>query len=144
MQRIAPLLLESNNKLLMRLSDGTRFDLERKTLTFYDSSKPYPHCHTHVHLNETRIDKLRHLQMDEIVELISHVDTNYQAPDPLEKEKTKTRSREVYTTLWYEMCYWWSLDKDKHNMKIEDWMYKYRPNQHYIFYKSCSTRKYRR
>ena len=144
MQKIAPSQLESNNKLLMRLSDGTRFDLDRKVLTFYDSSKPYPHCNTRIHINETRIDQLKHLPIDEIMELLSHVDRNYQAPDPFERENPKTRAREVYTALWYEMLWWWSLDRDEHNMKIEEWMYKYQPNQHYIFYKSCATRKYRR
>ena len=128
----------------MRLSDGTRFDSNRKTLTFYDSSKPYPHCDTRVHLNETRVDQLRHLPVEEIIDLLAHVDKNYQAPDPFEREKTKTRAREVYTALWYEMLWWWSLDKDVHNMLPEQWMYKHRPNQHYIFYKSCATRIYRR
>ena len=128
----------------MRLSDGTRFDIDRKVLTFYDSSKPYPHCHTHVHLNEVPIDRLRHLPINEIVELISHVDKNYQPPDLLERRASKTREREAYTVLWYEMCSWWSIDRAEHKMKIEEWMEEYQPNQHFIFYKSCATRRYRR
>lgn len=117
----------------MRLSDGTRFDLERKILTFYDSSKPYPHCHTNVHLNEVRVDKLKHLPIGEIVELLSHVDNNYQSPDPLEKSRPKIKTRQAYTQLLHELNWWWSISET--NLTFERWLYHTHHNQHYIYYK---------
>ena len=122
---------------MMRYFKGNvRFDTDRRVLIEYDSSKPYPHCNTYTHINEVRIDRIRHLEMADILYLLSCVDPDYKSPDPFARENPKTRAREMYTALWFEMVFWWGIDRDEHKMKIEEWMYKYQPNQFYIFFKS--------
>lgn len=113
-----------------------RYDTLRNVLIEYDSSKPYPHCNTYTHINEVHVDIISHLEEDDLLYLFSCTDRNYQAPDPFARENPKTRAREVYTYLWHEMLFWWSLDRDTHKMRIKEWMEKFQHNQYQIFYKS--------
>lgn len=57
--------------MIKRYGNNVSFDTVTSELTIYDSSKPYPHCRTTSHINDTSINSISHLDVDDVLELLS-------------------------------------------------------------------------
>lgn len=117
--------------------NDVRFNTQSGVLTIYNSSKHHPHCNHSRHINDVKIDQIMHLNVDDIVELMSHTTGGGIDFKQTAKHQAKHREVESKRAIYYELAEEWQW-RDKNDTRN---FCKFVEQEHYNQYRLLFCRK---